>query len=178
MALLKICSLDLMKKPWGVLSAANRIVNPKFLPVGNSAIASYGKTELEKVIDWLGPNDNSKGFVNPSVMRNEYLSFKMILKNYKGKPLSDVCSIIVNEYSDLFGDFSVVAKVLLISPLTSVACERGFSSQNRLKTKSGCRLAHEKVAKLIRIVEEGPPVSLFDASSVLNTFENMKSRRK
>ena len=52
----------------------------QLLPVGNSAIASYGKTELEKVIDWLGPNDNSKGFVNPSVMRNEYLSFKMILK--------------------------------------------------------------------------------------------------
>ncbi|KAH3849514.1 hypothetical protein DPMN_091917 [Dreissena polymorpha] len=46
------------------------------------------------------------------------------------------------------------------APVTSVACERGFFTQNCLKTKARSRLDHNKLTKLIRIEEEGPSVWL------------------
>jgi hypothetical protein len=33
-------------------------------------------------------------------------------------------------------DYSILCKYMLTAPLTSVKCERGFSTQNRLKVKA------------------------------------------
>ncbi|KAH3827787.1 hypothetical protein DPMN_129730 [Dreissena polymorpha] len=50
--------------------------------------------------------------------------------------------------------------------------------QNRLKTKARPGMSHEKVAKLIRIIEEGPAVSDFPSQNVLRRFQDICKRRK
>ena len=109
---------------------------------------------MEQIINWLGPSETENGLVDVLRMKDDYLAFKIVLKNIRGIPLSEVCTTLINEYSDMFIDFCVVAKISLVCPLSRVACKRGFSSQNRLKTKIRSRLDHDKVSKLIRIVEE------------------------
>jgi hypothetical protein len=54
-----------------------------------------------------------------------------------------------------------------------VKCEQGFSTQNRLKVKERSSLSHQKVAKLIRIMEEGNNVGAIDMSAIVQRFDNM-----
>jgi hypothetical protein len=72
----------------------------------------------------------------------------------RGTTLSNVCESIINDFNDSNPDYAVLTKYMLTAPLTSVACERGFTTNNRLKTKARSCISHEKVAKLIRIIEE------------------------
>ncbi|KAH3749130.1 hypothetical protein DPMN_183621 [Dreissena polymorpha] len=111
-------------------------------------------------------------------MRADHLQFKMTVKNMRGRSLKTVCQELIDNHTELFPDFCILAKYMLTPPLNSVACERGFSTQNRLKTKARPGMSHEKVAKLIRIIEEGPAVSDFPSQNVLRRFQDMCKRRK
>ena len=80
---------------------------------------------------------------------------------------------LVKKYSDMFPDFVTLAKILLVTPLTSVTYECEFSTHKRIKTKSRCRLKHSTVAKLMRIMEEGP-----ELGDSVSKFVSMRKDRK
>jgi hypothetical protein len=160
------------------LSVANKILNPNMLPETTTSIIMYGEEDIESVTKWLGPINDHPGLVDTERMKQDHTQFKMTLKNMRGKTLSNVCEIIINDFSDSYPDYAVLAKYMLTAPLTSVACERGFSTQNRLKTKARSRTSHEKVAKLIRIIEEGDIIKDFPAAAIVQRFNDKVKRRK
>ena len=51
---------------------------------------------------------------------------------------------------------AVLATIVLISPVTSVARERGFSVHNKSRKKGYSSLKHETVKKLMRVKDEVP----------------------
>ncbi|XP_053373059.1 zinc finger protein 862-like [Mercenaria mercenaria] len=161
-----------------ILTTADKILNPSHLPTYTEEIPAYGNEDLAKIVEWLGPLENYPGLIDPTNMKNDYLQFKLVLRKLQGKSLKNVCETLIQRYSESFPDFTVVAKYVLTAPLSSVACERGFSSQNRLKTKLRSRLESTKVSKMIRVMEEGPAVAMFDTQPVLAKFDKMKNRRK
>lgn len=92
--------------------------------------------------------------------------------------LTEACRFIIKMYSDIYPDFATLATIMLVSPLTSVPCERGFSVHNNLKTKLRNRLGHETVTKIMRIQQEGPELERFNPDRSVDIFCEMKTRKK
>ncbi|XP_053372932.1 zinc finger protein 862-like [Mercenaria mercenaria] len=154
------------------LKQLDTVLNPHKVPKAVTALESYGENELEKLIEVYG-----ESVINGNRARDNYLDLKIILKNLN-KNLQEGCVHIIKNYSELYPDFAKLAKILLVSPVTSVACERGFSVHNHIKTKGRSRLAHETVVKLMRIKQEGPSVKDFDPTASVTKFCAMRNRRK
>ncbi|XP_033747072.1 zinc finger protein 862-like [Pecten maximus] len=159
----------------GKIQMLNIILNPECLPSSLTAVTAHGKEELQTLVDLYGGEDPLD---DGDQLKEDFEQFKCVLKSLRGKSLKDSCVHIVSKYSDVFPDFAILAQILLAAPMTSVACERGFSSQNRLKTKARSCLKHATVTKLIRISEEGPSVTDFDPTVSIRKFVKTKQRRK
>lgn len=56
----------------------------------------------------------------------------MLLGSYKKMPLSSVCKRVIRA-NDMLPEFSKLCTIALCVSVTSVECERSFSTQNRIK---------------------------------------------
>ena len=67
--------------------------------------------------------------------------------------LSDLCKLLLStpQYVLQYPNLVKLATVVLIIPVTSVECERGFSCQNRIKTKFRARLQNPTLNNLMQI---------------------------
>ena len=163
-----------------ILQLLNTVPNPSLVPK-NTAIESHGCEELKELVEHYG---GENGLINSEQAVEDYFQFKVVLKSLSQKTLRESCVEVVTNYTEMFPDFVILAKFLLVTPLTSVACERGFSTHNKIKTKSRNRLKHNTVTKLlIRIIEEGPELEdfdpkPFDPKPCVKKFVSMWKRRK
>ena len=89
----------------------------------------------------------------------------------------DACRVLIEDYGDIFPSFKSLANVALVLPMSSVPCERGFSTQNRIKTARRSRLTDDHVNTLMLISIHGPPLADFDIDRAVTTF-NVKQRKK
>lgn len=73
---------------------------------------------------------------------------------------------------------SLMCKLMLCVPVTSVECERAFSLQNRIKTKLRNRLGEERIDLLMRIsMGPGPSVESFEYKAAVRQWRKQKQRR-
>lgn len=56
-----------------------------------------------------------------------------------------------------------LVKIMLVLPISSAVCERGFSTVNRIKSDARASLHTDTVEDLIRISVEGPALEDYDA---------------
>ena len=139
------------------LNDLHDVLNPKKLPKAAHQLNTYGKESLGRLCTTYGVganvNINGTDVVLPTVIDEQrapqqYLRFKGYLQGLRGKPFKEVCEhLSSDDIREIFPDFSTLAEICLVMPLTSVPCERGFSMQNRVKTRLRSRM---KVAKLAR----------------------------
>jgi hypothetical protein len=156
------------------LQLLNTVLCPSKIPKNVTDLESHGQTELKKLCDLYG---GESGFIDNDRAVSDYFQVKVILKSLT-MSLADACSYILCNYSDVFPDFVKLASIVLVSPVTSVACERGFSVHNKIKTKGRSCLNHNTVTKLMRVIEEGPEVEAFNPVPAVVKFCQMKKRRK
>ncbi|CAC5416329.1 unnamed protein product [Mytilus coruscus] len=113
------------------------------LPEGNSQITStdftlylLGGYHLVAAIKGL-QEEGIKGIgkVYQYMLTDNYLDLKLVLRHQKYLILQQFATHILNNYSDEYPDYALLYELLLVSPVTSLACERAFSCQNRIKTK-------------------------------------------
>ncbi|CAC5392889.1 unnamed protein product [Mytilus coruscus] len=155
------------------LGTINQLLNPEHMPTDNS-ILTYGEDKLPEILTHFKdslPIDVSRATTN-------YLDLKLLLRQQKSLTLQQMATQILNNYSDEYPDFALLYELLLVSPVTSVACERGFSCQNRIKTKLRSRLQPETVSKLMRVQQDGPALADFNPTSSLTKFLDQRNRRK
>jgi hypothetical protein len=76
-----------------------------------------------------------------------------------------------------FPAFITLPSACFIVPVSTAQCERGFSTQNRIKCKTRNRLKTKHLDILVRISEEGPPIDDFSFSNAVAKFLKMKQRR-
>lgn len=131
------------------LQLYNTVLRPGYIPKHATDLEGHGEAELRKLCDMYG---NESGFINTE--RAGYFQVKVILKSVN-MSLADACSYILNDYRDVFPDFVKLASIVLVSPVTYVTFERGFSVQNKIKTKGRSCLKHNTITKLMRVIEEG-----------------------
>ena len=61
----------------------------------------------------------------------------------------------------MFPNLTKLATIGLLLPVSSVDCERGFSTLSRVKTKLRNRLSNKVLNYLLMISIEGPPPVIF-----------------
>ena len=74
--------------------------------------------------------------------------------------------------------FSTLANIALIIPVSSASCERGFSCQNRIKTGLRNRLSKENLENLMKVAIEGASLAKFDFERAKQIFKGHRHRRK
>ncbi|XP_045187536.2 zinc finger protein 862-like [Mercenaria mercenaria] len=156
------------------LQLLNVVFRPAGIPKNVTDLESHGESELRELCELYG---GESGVIDSDRAVADYFQLKIILKSLN-MSLSDACTHLLGNYRDVFPDFVRLATVLLVSPITSVACERGFSVHNKVKTKGRARLKHDTVTKLMRVIEEGPAIEVFDPKPAVVKFCEMKNRRK
>ena len=117
------------------LQLLNPVLSPSHVPKNMNGLEEHGEAELKQLVEIYG-GDN--GLIDSERALEDYFQLKVVLKSLNSS-LTEACSSILNEYKDIFPDFAVLATIVLISPVTSVACERGFSVHNKIKTKGRAR---------------------------------------
>ena len=156
------------------LQLLNTVLNPSKVPKNANSLDDHGENELKELINIYG---GEGGVIDGERAQADFYQVKVVIKSLNCT-LTEACTTLLQEYRDIFPDFAVLAAIVLVSPVTSVACERGFSVQNKIKTKGRSRLKHETLTKLMRVKEEGPSVEEYDPKPSIRKFCETRHRRK
>ncbi|KAF3856799.1 hypothetical protein F7725_017522 [Dissostichus mawsoni] len=105
----------------------------------------------------------------------EWASFKeqVVSGPLKNKTQLDILSDLSSKYEEfgvLYPTISQLAAIALTVPVSSVNCERDFSTLNRVKTNIRNRLQGDHLAACMWISINGPEVSDFPYQEALETF--------
>ena len=112
--------------------------------------------------------------MNAARCRQDFLAYKHFVGLHRNKSFPEFCEILIKDQSDVFPDF-VFAELALVVP-NCASCERGFSAQNKIKSKSRNSLRDEQVDRLMKITINGPHYAEYDYTAAKNNFRAMKDR--
>jgi len=102
-------------------------------------LSAYGRTELDTLIDHYGfdkyyLSTKFSPIINSELVRNEWRLLKIIVrKNYLDKSDNEIWANIYETYNEQFPNITTLILLKELTPLTSVQCERGFSTLNYIK---------------------------------------------
>ena len=135
------------------------------------SVAKFGLSEVNKLVEHF-----SEFIPEPENTRSEYQTYKrLVLASYSHMNVGDILKFLLKT-NDLVNMIAIL-KCCVVIPVTSVQCERGFSTQNRIKTKSRTSLKSETLDDLMRISEDGPIPSEFDFSRALGKWKLRRNRK-
>lgn len=138
--------------------------------------AHYGHTHEPDAIEGGSqpPIDSKEIEVEWSLLKQQLVFHN---SQYKDMNIQEFWKVIKLKHSHVYPQLLKLASICLCLPLSTAACERGFSTQNRIKTKLRNRLTSKRLDVLMRISMEGPPIHDFDFSKALNIWKVKKQRR-
>ncbi|XP_060571778.1 E3 SUMO-protein ligase KIAA1586-like isoform X2 [Ruditapes philippinarum] len=96
--------------------------------------------------------------------------------NKSVKAPNDVANLALRK-KDVYPVASEAAERLLLAPVSTVDCERGFSKQNLIKTCLRSRLSVKSLDRLMRITVEGPEIGQFPFDKAFKKWAAVKDRR-
>ena len=81
------------------------------------------------------------------------------------------------KHKDLYPAACEAGERLLVAPVSTVDCERGFSKQNLIKTCLRNAMSVTSLENLMRISIDGPPRDKFNFSLAFKKWAGQKTRR-
>ncbi|XP_061173439.1 uncharacterized protein LOC133182609 [Saccostrea echinata] len=118
------------------------------------------------------------GLLNAKQLKEEWPMLKgMLSGSYKKLPVSAVCKRVIKA-DDMFPEFSKLCTIALCISVTSVECERSFSTQNRIKSKYRSSLKTDNLNNLITIALNEKSLTTFNPRDSVALWEAKKRRRK
>ena len=145
-----------------------KVFNPHEWPKDSQELLWFGDDELENLLKYYeNPNfhDNIQlpALFDVIKCREEWVGFKMIVTNsFSSNDIEIILPLLIQDYSDIFSNIIKLIQIIYCIPFSSVECERGFSRQNKIKTKNRNLLATDTLDMLMRILLEGPESSKFN----------------
>ena len=110
-------------------------------------------------------------------LRLEHAGIQPLLKgSYKSLSFQAFCGMVLRRHLEDFPLTATLCKIALCIPVTSVACERGFSLQNRIKVKSRTALTPETLDMLMKL-STGPEIEDFPYPVAIQHWRKDKKRR-
>ena len=145
------------------------VLDPVVIRKNESCLATFGKNEIVSVGSYFK--------LDCDKLRSEYSTYKrLVIGSCKDMNLHEVALKIIKEQECLMPNICNCLKVCCVIPVSSVSCERGFSTQNRIKSKVRTNLNNETLNRLMRISEEGPALKEFDFGKAVQIWRQ-KTRR-
>ena len=116
--------------------------------------------------------------LNKAGLLDEWPMMKGMIKGtYKNLTTALLCKRIICLHENILPNSAILCKIALCIMVTSVECERSFSTQNRLKSRYRCSLKAENLDVLMNISMNGPEVSEYDVKPAANLWLKSKKRR-
>ena len=147
--------------------AAFDIFNTSLWPDSDEELALYGEQELNTLVGHfkllLERNDFDSELVN-----QEWQELKVCIKrNHSQLKMLPMWQRIFAEYAERFPNILMLVEIMLVLPLATACCERGFSTLKRIKSDWRSRLGTETLDHLMRISIDGPDLESYNAARAL-----------
>lgn len=150
------------------------------------ALASfYGSGKTNRIVegDLVEGTEEREEQIAPLLdedgLKKEWPALKgMIEGTYSSLSTEKLCKRVITVHGELLPNFARLCCIALCISVTSVECERSFSTQNRLKSKYRASLSPEKLDHLMLIASCGPSLSLFKPATAIRLWQAKKVRRK
>ncbi|PVD24738.1 hypothetical protein C0Q70_15223 [Pomacea canaliculata] len=110
-----------------VLKDLATVLDPSHLPHTQEEIREHGKEALERLLTRYEEIDGEAA-------RDSFRLFKALLGKHREKGLQAMYQHMLLQCTETFPEFVTLAEISTTIPVTSVPCERGFSSQNLIHT--------------------------------------------
>lgn len=145
----------------------------------------FGCKEIETLIQHFAVQRPMKSgeavqpVIDSATTRVEWRLAKTVVKenNYPTGKISVIWKVLNDHHSGTFPNLLKLAKIALVTPLSTADCERGFSNQNLVFSKRRTSLSGENLNKLLTILTEGEPLEKFDFDACLRVYARQKQRR-
>ncbi|VDI25474.1 nuclear pore complex protein Nup188 [Mytilus galloprovincialis] len=85
--------------------------------------------------------------------------------------------LIFRNYHEILPNLVKLLELAILIPISSVPCERGFSTQNRILSRLRTSMSNMVLNDLMMISENGPHIYNFDFDEALNEWKGMKARK-
>ena len=183
----------LHKNDEDVLSNLSKVLEPQTVcditrEERAAAVASLGQfygyekevVVIEGNIDNLVENRTIiPALLDPEKLESEWPRLEgMILGTYSGMSTAHLCKKIILQHSATLPHFTILSSVALVMCVSSVDCERSFSTQNRLKVKYRSSMSPEKLDLLLKISMLGPDPEHYNPEPAVRKWLREKRRRK
>ena len=147
-------------------------------------IDHYGNEKLEVLIEHNGKDQETQNGVvaavidGPACRREWSIAKHLVLQQkYPRDEMSLLWKIMYQNHKDVIPNLIILAELALILPIHTADCERGFSKQNLIKSKSRNRIGDAALNRLMLISIEGKPLEEFDFVESLSVWKAKKDRR-
>ena len=108
---------------------------------------------------------------------SDWLDLKVLVKNNYGKLRKQaVWQVPLTDFTERFCNVLMLIETLLVLPMSTACCERGFSCMNRIKTQYRSRLDTVANDSLLRIGVEGVASSEFEPQRAIALWWNTGER--
>ena len=108
----------------------------------------------------------------------EYKQYKrLVTRTFPMSSLSEICEKLGLEYEEMMPNIVKLVQCCTLLRVNSATCERGFSTQNRIKCRLRTNLNNDSINDLMRISEDGSSVENFDFAKALKILKDEKKRK-
>ena len=154
--------------------------------VPQEKLPEFGNEKLKFVLDHLGtPKTLDDGSVVQPVLDSEAAQreWSLLKQMVRDDPtlvdpkLSVIWQMIAAMHGKEFPNSVKLAKLVLIFPLQTATCERGFSVQKCTKTVTRNRMQEINLHALMNICINGPSLDKYDFKPALRLWKSTKDRK-
>ncbi|KAJ4931612.1 hypothetical protein JOQ06_010056 [Pogonophryne albipinna] len=106
--------------------------------------------------------DGNLSLTQTPAAQSGHLFKELVHANYSKNSFQELVKIMATQHAGFLPETTKLLAAISVIPMSTVPCGRGFSVQNRIKTKGRARIKAENLDVLMRICIEGPPIEQSD----------------
>jgi hypothetical protein len=163
---------------------ATKLFSPCHYAGDTSIREANAKRWLDKLLDHLQPDSNHDGNGNVLFDRNgcncEFYGFIDTMHlNCESFTMQEAWRVFcrMKDWQVSFPNIMKLWQAILVIPVSTVQCERGFSKQNTIKDIGRSNLSVEMLDALMRVSLTGPKIENVDFDRVFEIWKTTKDRR-
>lgn len=143
-------------------------------------IHTFGENEIDTLLKWYQDILLKNGCDISAVQAKCRLLKALAKGQFSDKSYCSLWEVLLTK-EPYFTDFQNVlhlVEIMFVLPISAAQCERGFSAQNRIKSKVRNSLHVSTLEDLIRISTEGPSLEQFDPEPCVKRWLSAKKKRR
>ena len=129
-------------------------------------VAEYGHDEIEQLVNHYRRPLEAHG-ADLDQMQDEWVELKVLMVRHRDLTNQGFWERIFRQHQGDLPNILLLAEIVLILPMCTACCERGFSAVKRIKNDWRSCLAVNVLDHLLRITLEGPTVDDFEPEKAI-----------